>query len=173
MVDGFVSTITAGGYGSLRSQHTRPRVQSAPGFPCALCLEGANEFAKLGRNRAARMRAHALSPRRPGLEPGPIRRGGNCKGKMVDGFASTTTACDYGSRPPPGRRSWCCRRSRSSPNRPSLSDNQTGTLPRESLAPEPPVQRAFISASRHSLGITRHCRGGTTSWNAGIFSNMP
>src|SRR2546430_3860128 len=54
-----------------------------------------------------------------------------------------------------------------------LSDNQTGTLPRESLAPEPPVQRAFISASRHSLGITRHCRGGTTSWNAGIFSNMP
>src|SRR5437764_8512485 len=30
---------------------TRDRgCQSAPGFPCALCLERANEFAKLGRN---------------------------------------------------------------------------------------------------------------------------
>src|SRR5215207_8276800 len=31
--------------------HTRPRVQRAPGIPCALCFEGEdNEFAKLGRN---------------------------------------------------------------------------------------------------------------------------
>src|SRR5713226_6943469 len=39
--------------------HTRPRVQSAPGFPCALCFEGEDkEFASLGRNRAARSRSH-------------------------------------------------------------------------------------------------------------------
>src|SRR5947207_3706356 len=51
---------------------TRDRgCQSAPGFPCALCLKRANEFAKLGRNRAARMRAHALSPRRPGERRDP------------------------------------------------------------------------------------------------------
>src|SRR5215207_11258995 len=30
--------------------HTRPRVQRAPGIPCALCsLGGANEFEKLGQ----------------------------------------------------------------------------------------------------------------------------
>src|SRR5438132_4980742 len=46
---------------------TRDRgCQSAPGFPCALCLEGEDkELAKLGRNRAARSRTHTLSPRRP------------------------------------------------------------------------------------------------------------
>ena len=30
--------------------HMRPRVQRAPGLPCALLFVGANEFAKLGRS---------------------------------------------------------------------------------------------------------------------------
>ena len=30
--------------------HTRPRVQRAPGLPCALCFLRANEFATLGRS---------------------------------------------------------------------------------------------------------------------------
>jgi hypothetical protein len=42
--------------------HTRPRVQRAPGIPCALCFEGEDkEFASLGRNRAAGMRTHAMA----------------------------------------------------------------------------------------------------------------
>jgi hypothetical protein len=32
------------------SWHARPRVQRAPGLPCALLFLGANEFAKLGRS---------------------------------------------------------------------------------------------------------------------------
>src|ERR1700752_2417577 len=31
------------------SWHTRPRVQRAPGFPCALCFERDKEIEKLGR----------------------------------------------------------------------------------------------------------------------------
>ena len=47
---------------SLRKLHTRPRVQRAPGFPCALCffVEGGS-YAKLGRISAARTRTHTLS----------------------------------------------------------------------------------------------------------------
>jgi len=37
--------------------HMGLRAQSAPGFPCALCSGGSDEFAKLRRNRAVRMRA--------------------------------------------------------------------------------------------------------------------
>jgi hypothetical protein len=34
----------------LRLLHTRPRVQRAPGIPCALCLEGrGNSIASLGQ----------------------------------------------------------------------------------------------------------------------------
>jgi hypothetical protein len=36
--------------------HTRPRVQRAPGFPCALCLSRNNVRAKLRARRAARTR---------------------------------------------------------------------------------------------------------------------
>ena len=54
------------------SWHARPRVQRAPGLPCALCFFGANEFANLGRNVSRE--CEVTSGRRPGLEPGPIRR---------------------------------------------------------------------------------------------------
>ena len=37
------------------------RAQSAPGFPCALSSEGDNEFAKLRRKCAVRMRAYVYS----------------------------------------------------------------------------------------------------------------
>jgi len=53
----------------LRKSHARPRVQQAPGLPCALYFdEGPNEDAKLGRQRAARMPHHIQlsSPRRRG-----------------------------------------------------------------------------------------------------------
>src|SRR2546423_15538226 len=75
-----------------------------PAFPAPSAFKRANEFAKLGRNHAARTRTYALSPRRPGLEPGPIRRGGNCLEKVVDGFASTIADGGYGSRRSPGRQ---------------------------------------------------------------------
>ena len=40
----------------LRILHTRPRVQRAPGIPCALLLFEGRLDAKLGRRCAARMR---------------------------------------------------------------------------------------------------------------------
>src|SRR5829696_1492688 len=36
------------------SWHTRPRVQRAPGIPCALCSQRGNEFGKARANHAAR-----------------------------------------------------------------------------------------------------------------------
>ena len=45
------------------SWHTRPRVQRAPGIPCALCFERDNEFAKLGRN--APRECELMSTRHP------------------------------------------------------------------------------------------------------------
>src|SRR5439155_20733021 len=56
-------SVSAALYARVRLQcaflHTRPRVQRAPGIPCALWLEGEDkEFASLGRNRAARTRSH-------------------------------------------------------------------------------------------------------------------
>ena len=41
--------------------HTRPRVQRAPGLPCALLLRRDRIHANLGRNRAARSRTHTQS----------------------------------------------------------------------------------------------------------------
>src|SRR5438445_12852112 len=82
---------------------TRDRgCQSAPGFPCALCLERANEFAKARAERAARSRTLALSPSSLRTQ-GPIRRGGCYLKKVVDGFASTVTDGGYGSLLSQGR----------------------------------------------------------------------
>ena len=52
--------------------HARPRVQRAPGLPCALYFSGRNEFAKLGRMLSRE--CEVTHSRRPGLAPGPIRR---------------------------------------------------------------------------------------------------
>src|SRR5437879_6555116 len=48
--------------------HTRPRVQRAPGLPCALFLKGANEDANLGRN-APRDREGVLDERASAPHP--------------------------------------------------------------------------------------------------------
>jgi hypothetical protein len=51
------------------SWHTRPRVQRAPGIPCALYFEGEDkELAKLGRNRAARARTLVIPGRASGRQ---------------------------------------------------------------------------------------------------------
>jgi hypothetical protein len=47
------------------SMHTRPRVQRAPGLPCALSVLGANDFVKLGQKPVARTRTHISSSSRP------------------------------------------------------------------------------------------------------------
>src|SRR5881392_2889054 len=67
----------------LRKSHARPRVQQAPGLPCALSFQRrANEDANLGRN-APRDRAvipciaTASTPSFLRTQ-GPIRRGGCC-----------------------------------------------------------------------------------------------
>jgi hypothetical protein len=44
--------------------HARLRVHRTPGFPCALCLEGARFPAKLRAHRAARMRRCGCPSRR-------------------------------------------------------------------------------------------------------------
>src|SRR5438094_3610475 len=83
---------------------TRDRGCSAhPAFPAPSIFEGGKEFASLGRNRAARSRTRALShvvPAKAGTHT-PRR---NCESEMVDGFASTTTGCGYGSLLSQGRR---------------------------------------------------------------------
>ena len=54
------------------SMHTRPRVQRAPGLPCALCLKRrGNEIERLGQNAVARMRTYIPSSSQT---RGPIRR---------------------------------------------------------------------------------------------------
>src|SRR5437762_14347316 len=85
---------------------TRDRGCSAhPAFPAPSIFEGGK---RICITRAKSRRENNF--RRPGqastasADPGPIRRGGNCENKMVDDFASTTTACVYGPRPTPGRR---------------------------------------------------------------------
>src|SRR6266436_3005029 len=65
--------------------HTRPRVQRAPGFPCALCVSRGPTIATARARRAARTQTRItpalgkmkqeFSPRRPGLDPGPITPG--------------------------------------------------------------------------------------------------
>ena len=64
--------------------HTRPRVQRAPGFPCALCSQEGERNPKLGQHHAARMRSACLCGRisnchRPlSIRTGagdPVRRG--------------------------------------------------------------------------------------------------
>src|SRR5438876_1807080 len=84
---------------------TRDRGCSAhPAFPAPSIFEGGKEFASLGRNRAARTRSHTPPPSSL-RKQGPIRRGGNCEDKVVDGFASTTTDGGYGSLLSQGRQS--------------------------------------------------------------------
>src|SRR5580698_9320614 len=55
--------------------HTRPRVQRAPGLPCALLFWGANEIVRLGQNHVARTRTHVPSSPRT---RGPITPGVDC-----------------------------------------------------------------------------------------------
>ena len=46
----------------LRKSHARPRVQRAPGLPCALCFrEGETKMTNFGRQRVARMPRHISS----------------------------------------------------------------------------------------------------------------
>ena len=48
--------------------HARPRVQRAPGLPCALCFrEGANQDAKLGRSASRDREAISTWPRSASL----------------------------------------------------------------------------------------------------------
>jgi hypothetical protein len=83
--------------------HMRPRVQRAPGIPCALFSKrGTTSLQNLGqimpRDRGRILSSHVVPDKRAsGADPGSIRRGGNCESKMADGFASTTTAGGYGS----------------------------------------------------------------------------
>src|SRR2546429_7891433 len=59
----------------------------------------------IARAKSRREIADAHSLRMSSLrKQGPIRRGGNCESEMVDGFASTTTDCGYGSLLSQGRR---------------------------------------------------------------------
>src|SRR5882762_8800116 len=44
-----------------RTLHTRPRVQRAPSFPCALCFQGARKICKPRAYHATRTRTHAWS----------------------------------------------------------------------------------------------------------------
>jgi hypothetical protein len=46
----------------LRIWHARPRVQRAPGLPCALCFRRGQGLQELGRNRAARMWSFVRNP---------------------------------------------------------------------------------------------------------------
>src|SRR3984885_15620428 len=62
--------------------HTRPRVQRAPGLPCALCFLGRNEFAKLGR-MLSRDRG-SISIRRPGLRAGTHTARTRVFGRVAD-----------------------------------------------------------------------------------------
>src|SRR2546425_11764760 len=83
---------------------TRDRgCQSAPGYPCALWLERANEFASLGQIMPRECDRTPFPPSSL-RKQGPIRRGGHCENKMIDGFASTTTDCGYGSLLSQGRQ---------------------------------------------------------------------
>jgi hypothetical protein len=75
---------------------TRPRVQRAPGIPCALALEGGKLIAKLGR--IAPRECEGVSPhRRPGERRDPLRRGLSLK-DAVGRLSRNTTSCGYGSR---------------------------------------------------------------------------
>jgi hypothetical protein len=57
---------------SIYPLHMRPRVQRAPGLPCALFSLGRVLFPKLGRMTSRE--CEGIAGRRPGLAPGPIRR---------------------------------------------------------------------------------------------------
>ena len=63
--------------------HTRPRVQRAPGFPCALLFSGAKLIAKLRAHRAARWRTYAF----PSLR-GAQRRSNPASFLAMDCFAN-------------------------------------------------------------------------------------
>src|SRR5438552_1309074 len=91
---------------------TRDRgCQSAPGFPCALWFEGEDKGICKPRAKPCRENADAYSlptssrtSERSERRSGTIRRGGCCWKMLVDGFASTITACGYGSLLSQGRR---------------------------------------------------------------------
>jgi hypothetical protein len=55
----------------LRTLHTRPRVQQAPGIPCSLPFEGRGVHANLGRN-ASRERERTFSCRHPRKADDPV-----------------------------------------------------------------------------------------------------
>ena len=87
--------------------HTRPRVQRAPGLPCALILEGKEISGKARAQCVARMRTCVLDEhcRRPGLELrcAIAHRGTHTpRPELLERTKSTvreTTAdCGYGSR---------------------------------------------------------------------------
>jgi hypothetical protein len=91
---------------TMRTFGTRDRGCSVhPAFPAPSDLRGANELCKSsGETRREIANVHPLLPSSL-RKQGPIRRGGDCENKMVDGFASTTTAWGYGSLLSQGRQS--------------------------------------------------------------------
>ena len=75
---------------------------------------------------------------RPGQakrEPGPIRRGVSCGNARVDGFASTTTACGYGSLLSQGRQLNMPRASRLTPPSPVHSRKIPRAAPPAAASP--------------------------------------
>jgi hypothetical protein len=77
--------------------HARPRVQRAPGFPCALfCEEGGKKRKNLARKHAARSRSHARYL--PSLHA-PLRVAGRGRGWGVYQLASL--AASLPRHPPP------------------------------------------------------------------------
>src|SRR5256886_5056156 len=82
----------------LRKSHARPRVQRAPGLPCALCSrEGGKLIANLGRKRAARSRKRVFV--------GWVERSDthqrSCVWRWVSLCSTHPTASSSRSHPPP------------------------------------------------------------------------
>src|SRR5207248_7812049 len=84
---------------------TRDRGCSAhPAFPAPSIFEGGKRICiTRAKSRREIADAHSL-PTSSRRKPGPIRRGGCCLKKLVDGFAKPTQARGYGSLLSQGRQ---------------------------------------------------------------------
>ncbi len=129
------------------SMHTRPRVQRAPGLPCALLFEGRSEFANLGRSVSRERRAHISSSSRP-----PSRDPYSACGLVL---SFNNNARDYGSRLKAGTTAYFVIASGAKQSRATKQDWIASSLTLLAMTdlPQPAAISERISARSSSISL--------------------